>query len=77
MGAMEVSGSSADAAPEAALGLRGRVAEPAERAARRTLRAQIARLERELANAFVTAYPMGGSRSAPSDVRGAADARPR
>ena len=36
------------------------VTEEAERAARRTLRAQIARLERELANAFVTAYPMGG-----------------
>ena len=31
-----------------------------ERAARRTLRDQIARLERELADAFVTAYPMGG-----------------
>ena len=38
---------------------------PAEReqdesAARRTLRTQISRLERELAEAFVTAYPMGG-----------------
>ena len=32
----------------------------AQRAARRTLRSQIARLERELADAFVTAYPMGG-----------------
>jgi hypothetical protein len=31
-----------------------------ERAARRSLRAQIARLERQLAEAFVTAYPMGG-----------------
>jgi hypothetical protein len=31
-----------------------------ERAARRTLRAQIARLEGELADAFVTAFPMGG-----------------
>ena len=31
-----------------------------ERAARRSLRAQIARLERELAEAFVTAFPMGG-----------------
>jgi hypothetical protein len=31
-----------------------------ERAARRTLRDQIARLESELAGAFVTAYPMGG-----------------
>src|SRR5947209_11679218 len=32
----------------------------AERAARRTLRAQIAKIERELADAFVTAWPMGG-----------------
>ena len=32
----------------------------AERAARRTLRSQIAKLERQLADAFVTAYPMGG-----------------
>jgi len=31
-----------------------------ERAARRALRGQIARLERELADAFVTAYTMGG-----------------
>jgi hypothetical protein len=31
-----------------------------ELAARRSLRTQIARLERELADAFVTAYPMGG-----------------
>jgi hypothetical protein len=31
-----------------------------ERAARRSLRMQIAKLERELAEAFVTAYPMGG-----------------
>jgi len=36
------------------------VTEDAQRAARRSLRAQIARLERELSNAFVTAYPMGG-----------------
>jgi hypothetical protein len=36
------------------------VTEEAERAARRTLRTQIARLEREFADAFVTAYPMGG-----------------
>ncbi|HEY5189466.1 MAG TPA: hypothetical protein VII87_10560 [Solirubrobacteraceae bacterium] len=40
--------------------LLGRVAQPDERAARRTLRSQIARLERELADAFVTAFPMGG-----------------
>ncbi len=31
-----------------------------ERGARRSLRAQIDKLERELADAFVTAYPMGG-----------------
>ena len=31
-----------------------------DRAARRSLRGQIARLERELADAFVTAFPMGG-----------------
>lgn len=31
-----------------------------ERAARRTLRQQIAHLERELADAFVTAWPLGG-----------------
>ncbi len=36
------------------------VTEDAERAARRSLRGQIARLEGELASAFVTAYPMGG-----------------
>lgn len=46
--------------PDGPLLLRDRVAEPDERAARRTLRSQIARLERELADAFVTAYPMGG-----------------
>jgi hypothetical protein len=38
----------------------GRDALAGEAAARRTLRAQIARLERELADAFVTAYPTGG-----------------
>ena len=37
-----------------------------ERAARRMLRAQIAKLERELAEAFVTAYPMGGLDEAPA-----------
>lgn len=36
-----------------------------ELAARRTLRTQIARLERDLADAFVTAYPMGGLGQAP------------
>ncbi len=49
----------------AAMRLPGAVTErsatgPDERPARRTLRAQIARLERELSDAFVTAYPMGG-----------------
>jgi hypothetical protein len=34
--------------------------EDAELAARRSLRAQIAKLERELADAFLTAVPMGG-----------------
>lgn len=40
-----------------------------ELAARRSLRAQIARLERELGGAFVTAYPMGGLDSLPADGR--------
>jgi hypothetical protein len=39
-----------------------------ERAARRTLREQIARLERQLADAFVTAFPMGGLPPAPVPV---------
>jgi hypothetical protein len=43
-------------------------ADRAQRAARRTLRSQIAKLERELADAFVTAYPMGGLEH-PTDVR--------
>jgi hypothetical protein len=60
MGAMEVSRLPHHASAEVVPGLRERTVEPAEQAARRTLRAQIARLERELANAFVTAYPMGG-----------------
>ncbi|HUA05654.1 MAG TPA: hypothetical protein VMB27_17230 [Solirubrobacteraceae bacterium] len=34
--------------------------EQGEQAARRSLKAQIDKLERELADAFVTAYPMGG-----------------
>ena len=37
-----------------------RVTEDEERAARRSLREQIARLERELSDAFVTSYEMGG-----------------
>jgi hypothetical protein len=42
------------------------VPERDERAARRTLRAQIAKLERELSEAFVTAYPMGGLDEVPA-----------
>jgi hypothetical protein len=45
------------------------ITEEAERAARRSLRGQIAKLERELAHAFVTAYPMGGLEH-PSESRG-------
>jgi hypothetical protein len=40
-----------------------------ERAARRSLREQIARLERELADAFVTAFQMGGV-PLPAEARG-------
>jgi hypothetical protein len=40
--------------------LPGRRVESDERAARRSLRAQIARLESELSDAFVTAFEMGG-----------------
>ena len=40
--------------------LRAPIVEPDERAARRTLRTQIARLERDLSDAFVTAFGMGG-----------------
>ncbi|MFL5823668.1 MAG: hypothetical protein ACJ764_09535 [Solirubrobacteraceae bacterium] len=40
-----------------------------ELAARRSMRAQIARLERELAGAFVTAYPMGGLAEPSSPAR--------
>ena len=36
-------------------------------AARRSLRGQIAKLERELADAFVTAYPMGGLDHVPAE----------
>jgi len=46
-----------------------KVTEEAERAARRTLRAQISRLERELSAAFVTAYPMGGLEPPPRSGR--------
>jgi hypothetical protein len=41
------------------------VTEVDETAARRSLRAQITRLERDLAEAFVTAYRMGGLESRP------------
>lgn len=44
-----------------------------ELAARRSLRGQISRLERELADAFLTAYPMGGLE--PTPVTGRSDAR--
>ena len=37
-----------------------RLTEPAERAARRDLREQIARLERELQDTLVTAFPRAG-----------------
>src|SRR5947209_19651961 len=47
-------------ARQAALLVDPPVVEDAERAARRTLRRQIAQLERELSDAFVTAYRMGG-----------------
>jgi hypothetical protein len=47
-------------ARQAALLLDAPVVEDAERAARRTLRRQIAQLEKELSDAFVTAYRMGG-----------------
>jgi hypothetical protein len=50
------------------LDLRTKVSEDAERAARRALRSQIAKLERQLADAFVTAFPMGGLDS-PSPAR--------
>jgi hypothetical protein len=49
-----------------------RLPEVDERAARRTLRAQIAKIEAELADAFVTAYRMGGLKApdaAPSQPR--------
>jgi hypothetical protein len=39
---------------------RGEVSEDAARSARRSLRAQIAKLEREFSDTFVTAFSMGG-----------------
>jgi hypothetical protein len=47
-------------ARQAALLVNSPVGEDTERAARRTLRRQIAQLEKELSDAFVTAYRMGG-----------------
>jgi hypothetical protein len=44
---------------------RDRAVRPDERAARRTLCTQIARLERELSEAFVTAFAMGGLQPEP------------
>ncbi len=48
------------------------VTEDEERAARRSLRDQIARLERELSDTFVTAFQMGG---APWGSQGSGEAR--
>jgi hypothetical protein len=45
------------------------VLERDELAARRSLRLQIARIERELSQAFVTAYPMGGLGAVPAPSR--------
>jgi hypothetical protein len=44
------------------------VVETDERAARRSLRGQIARLERELSDAFVTAYSLGGLEDQPEQT---------
>ena len=50
------------------------VGESAALAARRSLRAQIVKLERELADAFVTAAPLGALTAAPALSAGAAPA---
>ncbi len=50
----------ADSAPVDPAGLLAPRTAPDERAGRRALRTQIARIERELSGAFVTAFPMGG-----------------
>ena len=55
-----------NATPPPAAPARDRVVQPQEQAARRTLRQQIARLEGELADAFVTAFPMGGLEQPPA-----------
>jgi hypothetical protein len=46
-----------------------RLRRPEELAARRSMRVQIARLERDLGGAFVTAYPMGGLDALPTSAR--------
>src|SRR5947209_5036871 len=56
-------------ARQAALGVSPPVVEDAERAARRSLRHQIAQLERELSDAFVTAFRMGGLDQPVADAR--------
>lgn len=62
MGATALTGPLDGARPasaDAGGGVAGRAVD-AQAAARRALRRQIARLERELSDAFVTAFPMGG-----------------
>ncbi|MGB0094692.1 MAG: hypothetical protein WBP81_19430 [Solirubrobacteraceae bacterium] len=49
-----------NSAPQIAFASSAAITEDDRRAARRALRAQIERLERQLAGAFVTAFPMGG-----------------
>jgi hypothetical protein len=47
-------------APEVPLAVPATVDQDAERAARRSMRSQIARIEQELSDAFLTAFAMGG-----------------
>jgi hypothetical protein len=47
-------------APEVPLAVPATVDQDAERAARRSMRSQIARIELELSDAFLTAFAMGG-----------------
>ncbi len=60
MGSAIANTPAAPSAPVDPTGLLGPQTAPDERAARRSLRTQIARLERELSDAFVTAFGMGG-----------------
>ena len=60
MGSAIANTPAASSAPVDGAGLLRAAHRPDERAARRALRTQIARLERELSDAFVTAFPMGG-----------------